>query len=168
MGPLFHAGCGCGEELKPHERYQVDVLDVYGPGGQFAFAGAYPDAAPPLPSCGAFDGIGAGSTLEFTTTGAASEDGCRSLSAEVTRTPAPLHLEPFSAWVDGIMSAIQPGQAGDCAGQWLFVVYRTSPGSVFRAPAPGETPSVVMRREYELPKGACPACRDYFAVSFSR
>jgi hypothetical protein len=163
--------CGCepcGEELAKDERYQVDVLDGYGPGGRFTFAGQYPDR-PPLAACAGFDGVASGATLEFTTTGAASEDGCRSLSAEVTAAPAGLRLEPFSAWVAGIMSAFQPGAVGDCAGTWIFILYKTSPDSVFQRPAPGHPPSVVMRRQFVLPRsGPCDSCDDYFVVSMSR
>jgi hypothetical protein len=162
------SGCEiCHEELTRNEHYQVQIIDTYGPGGAFAFSGK-PHDDRPAPSCAGFDGVAPGAALELTTTGAASEDGCRSLSAEVTATPPGLQLESFSAWVDGIMSASQPGKVGVCTGTWQFVFFKTSSDSVFHTPRAPGAPSVVMRREYLLADGPCAPCEDYFVVSLSR
>jgi hypothetical protein len=192
LSVLIAAGLGggchkpCADELSVGSKYQVAVLDRYGPGSPYAYdEGEFAHCSGDVGSsytCGAFDGVVPGASLDLRIVrmdGPASGNAsCNFLEAEVVRGPAEVVFWGSSSesFAGGSFGAGGKVTVGECEGDWTLCFGKTSTPSVLDPPRVGEVPPVLMTRIFTVIGGTgCPGadeygqrCDDTFVVQVSK
>jgi hypothetical protein len=173
----------CDPELKANTSYVATISEVYNQQSAAFYDSRYAMVlSEPWPSCGAWDGLGAGATISFATTVRVPFAACDLLYGVVTSLPNGASWQEDSSGGANIAGGFTQNSSiftaegevvsGPCRGNYKVVMARPIAGtSVFSPTSPGSLPGMVLGRTYAPSNDdsgpSCPACADSFVAQLA-
>jgi hypothetical protein len=165
--------------IDPHGSYRATVVAAYEEQGSFTYQKSLIQAS--YASCGALDGIGPGTELEFRATGRVDDKNkiCQLIKSDLVSAPAAVVPADSSSQADAIvaqqqvseLSAMFAGEAvtiGDCGGGFGVSIRPGAPGQLFATPTAGQLPPALLYRVFIPTSGGCTPCDDNFVIQFTK
>jgi hypothetical protein len=168
------AGCQplCSDDLSQGSAYRATVVGPYGSGTRFP--GSLPFRPGNEASCQEFDGLNEGTSVTITATDTTPGRSCDTLTGRIDSAPASVTLEKPGRVLSSasFLSGAAVVSTGGCRGLWTIELVNPieATGGVFDDPVEGQTPPVVMLREFgpETATDKCRQCWDFLAVKFQK
>jgi hypothetical protein len=173
----------CLEAADPYGRYDVSVVDLYNSQSRFHYVtGQGWSYYMSQGSCGAFDGVMPGASLQLQGTGevANTSQTCKFVTAKLSSAPAAVTLLGPSSDAganlvargsDNFLHAIEDVTVGTCSGVAVVELFAGgAPGGVYSAPIEGAFPPAILYRLF-LPStvsSSCSPCDDNLVIQLSK
>ena len=163
----------CDHVLQEGKVYKAVVLAPYSESG--LYPGPNPVDIVPDMGCNGSDGLVEGTTVSLKMVGRFDGESCREALGMPEEVPPAVSITKAISIGNSpvaLLGGIGLATINGCSGQYSLRYYRVGGApDPFAVPVPGQTPSVVLLRNFSLDAGAaagCKSCVEYFVVQLQR